>query len=248
MTGVAPYEKLALIYDQLMKHVDYRSWANYINKLITKYHPKTKTILDASCGTGNLLAMLRRYPYDFLGCDFSLPMLKQAKVKGKIESIPIWRCSMVDLAVQKKVDVILSLYDSVNYIMEIENIIKFISNAEVALQNGGLLIFDICTERNAIKYFYNYYDHDSQITFKYDRWSHYDQKTHIQHTEFKVHFYSEKKTYLEKHKQKIYSIRAILDAINSTSMKLIDIYDGYTFQPANSKSNRIHFVLRLDYS
>ena len=107
MTRVAPYEKTANVYDSLMRHVDYKAWAEYINRLIYHWHSEAKSVLDVSCGTGNLLKMLKKYPFELLGCDFSLSMLKQAKLKNSLDSVPIWLCSMLELSVNQKADVIL---------------------------------------------------------------------------------------------------------------------------------------------
>ncbi len=241
---VDPYEKLACIYDDIMRHVDYDKWASYINELIIHWNPDTRTVLDIGCGTGNLLKMLRKYSYELYGCDYSLPMLMQAKKKRSIESTPLWRSRMLQIALQEKVDVILCLYDSINYIMDLDLVKEFIDKAEDSLKEKGLLIFDVCTERNSLKYFYNYYDHVDCRTFSYDRWSHYDRKNRIQYTEFKLRFKPKPLTYLETHRQRIYSTRTLVEIIAKTPLNLMKIYDNFTFRPATSQSNRLHFVLQ----
>lgn len=241
---VPPYEKLAPIYDYVMKHVDYELWANFALKIIHQRHPTAKTVVDVGCGTGNLLVEMKNNPFKLFGFDSSFKMVKQARKKKEVNNIPIWQANMTDFVLRQPVDVLLCFYDSVNYIMSPDGILQFLNNAIYSLKPNGLLIFDICTERNAIEYFYNYYDHEKNKTFSYDRWSHYNGKTKTQFTEFKVHFKGDPLTYLEVHQQRIYSIHTILKLIKSSSFKLLDRYDEFSFRKPHAKSNRIHFVLQ----
>ena len=77
----SPYSKLALIYDDIMSHVDYRRWAQYISAIIERYNKETNTILDIACGTGSLLLELYREKYQLIGFDFSFDMVKKAREK-----------------------------------------------------------------------------------------------------------------------------------------------------------------------
>ena len=238
-----PYEKLAPLYDHIMRHVDYDRWADYVDELIQRWRPGAVTILDIACGTGNLLAKLQRDSFYVGGCDFSLPMIQQAKQKKTLQSLPIWCGNMVDLPVKSPADVLLCLYDSINYLMDLDDVYKFFSSAAQALVPNGLLIFDVCTERNSLDFFYNYYDHEKQAAFSYDRWSHYDRKTRIQYTEFKMRFKSDPLTYWEIHQQRIYPVVSILQMIKASPLRLLEQYDGFSFQCPTVRSNRIHFVL-----
>ena len=241
---VSPYEKLAPIYDHIMKHVDYELWSNFALDIIERWHPKAKSILDAGCGTGNLLIEMKDSPFKIFGFDSSFKMVKQACKKKELENVPIWQANISTFVLRQPVDVMLCFYDSINYILNPEGIEQFLNSANDSLNPNGLLVFDICTERNAIEYFYNYYDHEQNKTFSYDRWSHYSRKKKIQFTEFKLHFNGDPVTYLEVHQQRIYSVSTILKLINSSPFKLLDKYDEFSFRIPHPKSNRIHFVLQ----
>jgi len=241
---VPPYEKLAPIYDYIMKHVDYELWSNFAVDLIQRWHPNAKSILDTGCGTGNLLAEMKEKPFKLMGFDSSFKMVSQAGKKKDLENIPIWQANMTNFVLRLPVDVMLCFYDSINYIMTPESIEQFLNSAKNSLKPKGLLVFDICTERNAIEYFYNYYDHDKNKSFSYDRWSHYCHKKKIQFTEFKLRFIGDPVTYLEVHQQRIYSVPTILKLIKSSSFKLLDQYDEFSFRNPHPQSNRIHFVLQ----
>lgn len=242
---VLPYEKLAVIYDHLMQHVDYRQWAEYVLELINVWKPDTKYVLDTACGTGNFLNMFKKYHFRLYGFDSSFPMVLQASRKSRSHGIHIWQAGMTGLSTKQFFDVILCLYDSINYIMYPEEISRFLSEIETSLTSKGVFIFDICTENNSVKFFYNYYDHEKNETFSYDRWSHYSHKTKVQFTEFKMHFKSDPIAYHEVHQQRIYSVKTIVDLIGKSRFRILEKYDGFSFRSPGSKSNRIHFVLQL---
>jgi len=241
---VAPYEKLAAIYDHVMRHVDYRQWAEYVVHLIGLWHPEARDILDVSCGTGNLLVHLRQYPYRLYGCDASFPMIRKAVQKAELEGCPLWCGDMTRIGLRRSVDVLLCLYDSVNYLLEEEDLRRFLAEAHAAIAPDGLLIFDVCTEHNSLEFFYNYYDHEKHETFWYDRWSHYDRRERIQFTEFKIRFRDDPNVYLEVHRQRIYPVPRFLKLIEESPLELMATYHMFTTQPATARSNRIHFVLK----
>ena len=87
---------LALIYDAVMSHVDYRTWAWYINEIISKWHPKSKNLIDISCGTATFLINLLSYNYNLYGFDHSFRMIARAKKKLEAKGLttPIWLSNM----------------------------------------------------------------------------------------------------------------------------------------------------------
>ncbi len=242
---VPPYEKLSVIYDHLMQHVDYRQWADYVLKLINIWKPETKYVLDTACGSGSFLNKFKEFHFRLSGCDSSFPMVLQASRKNQSLGIHIWQCDMTGLATKQFFDVILCLYDSINYIMQPEEITSFLNEIGNSLTSKGIFIFDICTENNSLEFFYNYYDHEKNENFFYDRWSHYSHKTKVQFTEFKMHFKSDPLTYLEVHQQRIYAVKTIVNLIGKSRFQILEKYDGFSLKCPTSKSNRIHFVLQL---
>jgi len=241
---VRPYEKLAAIYDHVMQHVDYARWGRYILRLLELWQPDARRVLDIACGTGSLLQELSSRPLRLAGCDYSPPMVLRARQKPLLQRIPLFVADMTRLSLRRPVDVVLCLYDSLNYLMEPQQVARFFDNTAQLLHPGGLLIFDICTEHNSLEFFFNYYDHERADNFSYDRWSHYDRKNKIQYTEFKLRFKGDPVVYLEQHAQRIYSIRTVLELIGRSPFELLSAYHMFSLQPPTSRSNRVHFVLR----
>lgn len=238
-----PYSKLALIYDDVMRFVDYRAWAIYIERLMARWRPKAKSILDIACGTGNLLLQLDSGNYKLYGCDLSLDMLRVAQRKGC--RFPLWQADMTALPLRQSPDVIICLYDSINYLMELDLWSKSLAAIDVILKNDGIFIFDICTERNSQKYFHNYIEKERRRTYSYVRESNYDPETRIHRNTFTMNFDAERMTtYLEYHQQLILRLDEVLALIENSPLEVVEAYHDFTLHRANASSLRIHFVLK----
>ncbi len=240
----APYEKLAPIYDFMMRHVDYAMWADYVLQIYRKLEFQPDSLLDTSCGTGNFLINMRKFVPKLYGCDGSFSMVKQARKKESLAEIPIWAGDMRRIGLKKNVDALVCLYDSINYLCTSDEILLALENFYDLTNPGGVLIFDICTIQNSELNFSNYYETKKEKDFAYTRWSHFDHKTQIQYTEFQIKFRGDGTLYHEVHRQRIYHTETFFHLIEKTEWKLVFALDGFSFEPPSHNSNRIHFVLR----
>lgn len=241
---VPPYSRLALIYDDVMRFVDYRAWANYVERLIARWQPRAKTILDIACGTGNLLLQLDSRKYKLFGCDRSLDMLRVAHLKGG-SRFSLWQADMTALPLRQSPDVIVCLYDSINYLMELALWQKSLAGIQASLNEHGIFIFDICTERNSQKYFHHYIERERGRDYSYIRESSYDPETRIHRNSFTMNFDAERMTtYLEHHQQLILRLDEVLALIENSRLAVMGAYHEFTFHRANASSLRIHFVLK----
>ncbi len=240
---VQPYEKLAQIYDFVMRHVDYEMWAEYILNLFSLVESRPATLLDASCGTGNFLSNLRWNVPKLYGFDGSLAMVAQARKKEYLEEIPFWVADIRRFGLRKKVDAAVCLYDSINYLLNLEAVQLALENFYEATTSRGVLVFDICTIQNSELNFSNYYESRKEKDFSYTRWSHFDRESRIQFTEFQIKFKDDSTAYHEVHRQRIYPTELFVDVIEKTPWKLRAAFDGFTQDPASRNSNRVHFLL-----
>ena len=58
-----PYTKFAAAYDKMMENVNYARWADYIDKLFSRYNFHPKNVLDVACGTGSATILLAKKGY-----------------------------------------------------------------------------------------------------------------------------------------------------------------------------------------
>lgn len=242
------YNVLAQYYDDFMDEIPYAEWAEYIEELIQKYNKSRNEklqLLDIGCGTGALLEFLDSDKYSILGIDKSSEMINQARRKN-IKNSEFRAADILDFNSEKKFDIIISTFDSLNYILDYEDIEKVFSKTYDLINEEGIFIFDITTENNSLEYFYDEIYYNEYESFNYVRHSHYSEDEKIQYTD--LTFYSRIADNLyslteEFHKQRVYDMKEIEKAFKNSGWQLIKAEDSYTREKADDKSNRICYIL-----
>lgn len=243
------YQKFAYVYDELMKEVDYQAWVEYIEKLFQKYNIQPRNICDLGCGTGNVALPLAHKGYHVIGVDLSKEMLTIADEKTKNDSITIqWlHQDMMELELPTKQDVILSLCDSLNYILEEENLLEVFHRVHESLIDEGMFIFDLNTlyKFEEVLKDHIFVEHSTDVTYIWE--NHYNEEEQI--NEYDVTFFirSEDGRYekvQEFHEQRGYDIEQIKMMLHYADFELIDLFEAITFQPPNENSERIYFIAK----
>ena len=121
------YETFAFYYDSLTQNVNYDERAEYFDRLIQTFlHSSGNVLLDLACGTGTMSEKMTKRGYDVIGVDYSDSMLNQALEK-KLEkglSIQYVMQDMRELELFGNIRAIVSVCDSMNYILEPEDLKK----------------------------------------------------------------------------------------------------------------------------
>ncbi len=241
---VPPYRGLASIYDHVMQHVDYVGWADYIESVFEKHRWHPARLLDLSCGTGTFVILLDGRGYRVAGADASADMLHVARGKAKRAGldIPFFCRDLRQLGGLPKFEAVVCLYDSINYLMTLEDVAKALEEVESVLEPGGLFVFDICTETNSLTHFRDMTDRGRGDGFFYTRHSYYEHG--IQFNRFEIQFSDSTEVLSEVHKQRIYSISDIRNTLNGSAFQVEGVYDGFGFSSPTDLTDRLHFVLR----
>lgn len=142
------YDALAGCYDDMTEDVNYRDWADFLEKLFAREKRPVGTVLDLACGTGTMSFLLAERGYEMIGVDFSPEMLAVAAEKtvseGKIP--PIFLCQpMEELDLYGTVDACVCLLDSVNHVVEARRLWEAFRRVWLFLEPGGLFVFDVHT-------------------------------------------------------------------------------------------------------
>lgn len=154
------YTDFARVYDELMDETPYEAWADRIAALVDEYgvsRPERDSedllasernlVVDLGCGTGTLTELLYAKGYDCIGIDSSEDMLGIAMEKrAESGSEILYLCQdMRELDLYSTVGTVVSVCDSLNYILEEEELLTVFSLVNNYLYPGGLFVFDFNT-------------------------------------------------------------------------------------------------------
>ncbi len=105
------------------------------------------TILDLGCGTGTLTELLARRGYDMIGVDNAEEMLQIAMEKRERSGLDILYLlqDMRELELYGTVGTVVSVCDSLNYLLDEEDIVRTFERVNNYLYPQGIFIFDFNT-------------------------------------------------------------------------------------------------------
>ncbi|NOX38418.1 MAG: class I SAM-dependent methyltransferase [Calditrichaeota bacterium] len=240
---VPPYTALAPVYDLMMSHVNYRRWANYIARIITRAGFTEVRLLDVGCGTGKFVQEMRKLGYQIDGCDASPEMLRVFQ-----ERIPDARgfcCRLPELpeVPAQRYNVMTCLYDTLNYLTDQPTLLQALQCIYRKLDVPGLFIFDMVSSFHCQQYFRDYVEREVlDERFAFERRSHFDVHQQLQWNRIKI--FTPDGIFEEEHQQRIYDFKEIIELIQrETGFIIKDVYRDFTFRPVRVDSGRAHFVL-----
>ena len=245
---VDQYCGFAHLYDRLMEDVDYEDWANYVEKVMVQNRNKPHKILEIACGTGNVTIPFAKKGYNILGLDISKDMLMIAKNKALENNINILfiEQDMIDLELEEKFDCILSMCDGINYIVDINDLMKVFQGVYNALEDGGVFIFDISSHYKIKNILGNNTFGENLEDLCYLWENYFDEGSNT--IEMDLTFFIQDGKYYRKeeeyHVQRAYKVEEIIKILNQLDFKDIKEYDGFTFNPPKDNSERIFFVAK----
>lgn len=224
--GSSSYGFFAEFYDRYMAHVDYGEWIDMILSWAKRFmHSTPKIALEAACGTANISEQLVFKGMEVDGFDNSPFMLYEANKKSFKPNL--YLASLTDAPRKEShYELVLCLFDSINYLLKKEEVEKTIHNAWLALQPGGLFVFDISTIYNSRN---NFYDEINNHQF--------EDATIVQHAYFDevrlrqrsfLSLYRRKGTAhvlsQEEHCQRVYYHREIMSLLKDCPLELKGIF------------------------
>ena len=131
-------------YDLLYRDKNYSGEVDYIIKLIKENSNEAKTLLDMGSGTGKHAELFCNNGYIVHGIDLSEDMLKIAKnrIKDKEDKLSFSHSKIQELDLNKKFDVVVSLFHVMCYQNSNNELIKAFEVAKNHLKKDGIFIFD----------------------------------------------------------------------------------------------------------
>lgn len=238
---VPEYSRIAEVYDRMMEHVDYPAWAAYIHTFVQQWVPGAHDVLELACGTGSLAIELSVRGYRMTCCDRSVSMIELArqKVKRAGRQITFEVTDMRELPTNRFYDAVLCLYDSVNYLTELAEVVALLKSIKKILKPGGVFIFDVCTEKNSLDHFDRRYENDTDA--KYTRMSRYIPEERLQLNEVRIRLKDH--VFTEVHRQRIYPLDQLASLLPGAGLVELGRFANLTDEPGSEDHERVHFVV-----
>ena len=244
------YTGFAEVYDIFMDNVPYGEWSQYVIELLQENGVRNGLILELGCGTGKMTELLSERGYDMIGLDSSEEMLSIALRSNTSERDILYICQdMTEFELYGTVKGVISICDSMNYVLEPEELLNTFRLVNNYLDPGGIFIFDLNTE-------YKYKEQMGDQTFCENRetcsfiWeNYYDEEEKINEYNLTLFVKVEEeeelfRRYEEIHYQRCYAIHQVEELLELSGLSVIGIYDAFTHQAPKGDSERVYFVAK----
>ena len=208
------------------------------------------TILDLGCGTGTLTELFARRGYDMIGIDNAQEMLQIALEKRERLGLPILYLlqDMREFELYGTVGAVISICDSLNYLLEESDIVKTFRLVNNYLYPRGLFIFDFNTV-------YKYAQVIGDATIAENRedcsfiWeNYYHEAEEINEYDLTVFVAGQKegwfRRFQEVHYQRGYRLEQMMDFLGQAGLSFVEAIDADTHGKVTEESERIYVVAR----
>ena len=246
------YSSFAQVYDMFMDNVPYEEWSRYLIGLLKEYGIEDGLVADLGCGTGKITRLLSDAGYDMIGVDNAAEMLEIAReIQEDEERDDIWYLlqDMRELELSGEVNAMVSICDSMNYILEEGDLKEVFLRVKEYLQTGGIFIFDMNT-------LHKYRDMIGETTIAENRdegsfiWDNYFYEDEMVNEYELTLFIREEsglfRKYEETHYQKAYELDTVKRLIEEAGLKFVTAYDAFTREPVNRDSERMYIIARKE--
>lgn len=141
MTGQSPYDAFAATYN--------RHWGDefaprvfpIVEQLVLRQLPAGARILDLCCGTGQFAGTLTGLGYRVTGVDGASEMLHYARLNAP--AAKFIQADARDFRLPGKFAAVVSVFDSLNHVLTIEELDDVFARVHAVLQPGGYFFFDL---------------------------------------------------------------------------------------------------------
>jgi predicted TPR repeat methyltransferase len=245
---MASYESFAGVYDMYMDNVPYDRWMEQIISILGRFGITDGLVADLGCGTGKMTRALAAAGFDMIGIDNSYEMLGVA-AEQTTENILYLCQDMRSFELYGTVAAVVSVCDSMNYILDKTDLKQVFSLVNNYLDPEGVFVFDMNTR-------YKYEQILGENTFAENRpegsfiWENtYDASTGINAYELTLYIRQEDSEELyerfeEEHFQRAYGLSEIRECLRDAGMVFLNALDADTMGELTDTTERMYIIAR----
>ena len=267
------YTDFAAVYDTFMDETPYDVWGNFVVGIIEEYgvskpvsgqqgkeieedsqdalEQERNLVVELGCGTGSFTQVLKRMGYDIMGIDLSPEMLDLARKKSAEAGLDIMYLEqdMRELDLYCTAGTIVSVCDSINYILEDQEVIDTFKLVNNFLFPKGIFVFDfntlhkyrdvigdttIAENRDDCSFIWDNYYHEEDHINEYDLtiFARCDDEDEVFRRSVETHF------------QRGYTLEEMTSFVKEAGLEYITAIDADTHEEPTADSERIYIVAR----
>lgn len=269
------YTGFAQVYDVFMDDTPYEEWCEHLVELLALYEEQESareernadlsdqekknlqeernTILDLGCGTGVLTQMLAQRGFTMIGIDNAQEMLQIAMERREEAGLDILYLlqDMREFELYGAVGAVISVCDSINYLLEEEDVVQTFRLVNNYLFPRGIFIFDfntvykyaavigdttIAENREDCSFIWDNYYHEAEEINEYDL-TVFVRETGQKDAEIYRRF-------KETHYQRGYRLEQMKGYLRQAGLAFLEALDADTMGAVRDVSERIYVVAR----
>ena len=249
MDNFQAYGEFARVYDIFQDNVDYQAWAGWLKQQLFSYGIQDGLVLDLGCGTGSMTELLAKQGYDMIGVDLSDSMLDIAMEKRAQSghNILYLQQDMREFELYGTVRAVICLCDSLNYLLEEDDLLTTFKLVNNYLDPNGLFIFDFNTV-----YKYETVIGDSTIAENREDCSfiwenYYTAEDQINEYDLTIFVKQQKdlfRKFTETHLQRGYTLETMKRLVEQSGLIFVEALDADTHGSVTETSERIYVIAR----
>lgn len=245
------YTDFARVYDTFMDETPYEEWSAFLVGILKEFGIERELVLELGCGTGSLTELLADAGFDMIGVDNSAEMLNIAMEKRECsgrETDILYLCQdMREFELYGTVKAVVSVCDSLNYLLSEEDLLKTFRLVNNYLDPGGIFVFDFNTV-------YKYAEVIGDTTIAENReecsfiWENfYHEEEQINEYDLTIFVKEERdlfRRFTETHYQRGYTLVKMKQLVEKAGLEFVRALDADTHDEVTKTSERIYVIAK----
>lgn len=241
MGRARPYEILALLYDQLLGDRFFRELRHRFEKVALRFRVPIRSAADVACGTGIFVRYLcARGAHSVYGVDSSAAMLRAAMAKVAPDCARFFHQDFLSVQLPQPVNLITCNFDSLNYLLDPQELTTAIRRFHSNLRPGGHVIFDMITDRIGLGAGTRRGESVAGRGFRVARTMHWNPATECLTSRIVLSWPGS--SIVEKHVQRGYPISSVTRSLNQSGFTLLGVFDFSALKSPTWATTRAIYV------
>ncbi|MBQ7432213.1 MAG: class I SAM-dependent methyltransferase [Lachnospiraceae bacterium] len=243
------YTVFAEVYDRCMEEIPYEDWCRQITSLLCQDGIVDGLVLELGCGTGTMTELLAQAGYDMIGVDASGEMLSKAieKRNSSGQDILYLQQDMREFELYGTVRAVVSVCDTMNYLLEEEELLQVFRLVNNYLDPKGLFLFDLKTEHHFrdVVGTQSFVQNEEDVCIIWENYYYEEEQVN----EYAVTIFAAEEDgryerQQELHYQKPYTIAQIQRLLQQAGMEFVAAYGENGEEASETDSSRIYILAR----